>query len=183
MSLTALVVDDEPTARQFLRLLLERQDDVEVVGEAENGEEALRLAEELRPHVVFLDIQMPEMTGLEVARAMQGMEECPWVVFATGYDEYAVEAFDAAAIDYLMKPYDEERLEKAIQRLRRLQDPGGSAEGERERVAQEISRLARPGPAHRRAAPAAGLRRPRRFAGAERARGRLQRVRHHSCHP
>ena len=142
MSLTALVVDDEPTARQFLRLLLSRQEDVEVVGEAENGEEALRLAEELSPSVVFLDIQMPEMSGLEVARAMQGMDRPPWIVFATGYDEYAVEAFDAAAIDYLMKPYDEERLEKAVDRLRRLQSQGEGSDGERERVAQEITRLA-----------------------------------------
>ncbi|MBW3623111.1 MAG: LytTR family DNA-binding domain-containing protein [Armatimonadetes bacterium] len=141
MSLTALLVDDEPTARQFLRLLLERQEGVEVVGEAENGEEALQLAEELQPSVVFLDIQMPEMTGLEVARSLQTMEPPPWIVFATGYDEYAVDAFDAAAIDYLMKPYDVERLEKTIQRLRRMQSPEEGANGEKERVAQEITRL------------------------------------------
>ena len=142
MSLTALLVDDEPMARQFLRLLLERQEEVEVVGEAESGEEALRMAEELNPNVVFLDIQMPEMTGLEVARSLQTMESPPWVVFATGYDEYAVEAFDTAAIDYLMKPYDEERLEKTLERLQRLQSRGDGASGERERVAQEISKLA-----------------------------------------
>lgn len=142
MSLTALVVDDEPTARQFLKLLLERQEGVEVVGEAESGEEALQQVEELKPNVVFLDIQMPEMTGLEVAGAMQTMEETPWIVFATGYDEYAVEAFDAAAIDYLMKPYDEERLEKTVERLRRLQSQESGADGERQRVSQEISKLA-----------------------------------------
>lgn len=141
MTLSALVVDDEPTARQFLRLLLERQEGVTVAGEAESGEEALRLAEELQPDAVFLDIQMPEMNGLEIARALQAVESPPWIVFATGYDEYAVEAFDAAAIDYLMKPYDEERLEKTLQRLRRLQAADGGSEGEKVRMAEEISRL------------------------------------------
>jgi DNA-binding LytR/AlgR family response regulator len=141
MSLTALIADDEPTARQFLRLLLERLDNVSVVGEAADGGETLKLAEDLQPDVIFLDIQMPELNGLEVARSLQTMEQPPWIVFATGYDEYAVEAFDAAAIDYLMKPYDSERLEKTVQRLERLKGNGDQAQGERERVAQELEKL------------------------------------------
>ena len=142
MSLSVLVVDDEPTARQFLTLLLGRHEGVTVIGEAEDGEEALRMVEEHRPEVVFLDIRMPGMSGLEVARVLQTTEAQPWVVFATGYDEYAVEAFDAAAIDYLMKPYDSDRLEKTLQRLQRLQTDEGGAPGERERVRQEIEKLA-----------------------------------------
>jgi DNA-binding LytR/AlgR family response regulator len=143
MALTVLVADDEPTARQFLTLLLQRQEGVTVVGEAGDGEEALEKAEELKPDVVFLDIRMPEMDGLEAARALQETERPPWIVFATGYDEYAVEAFDAAAIDYVMKPYDEERLEKTIQRIeeRRMESGGGDSE-ERKRISEEIVRLA-----------------------------------------
>jgi DNA-binding LytR/AlgR family response regulator len=142
MSLSVLVVDDEPTARQFLTLLLGRIEGVAVAGESASGEEALQKVEELQPDVVFLDIRMPEMSGLEVARALQEEENPPWVVFATGYDEYAVEAFDAAAIDYLMKPYDEERLLKTVQRIQRMKSDGGEEAGERERVAQEIAKLA-----------------------------------------
>ncbi len=142
MSLSALIVDDEPAARQFLRLLLERAGGVDVLGEATDGEEALRQAEALRPDVVFLDIRMPELSGLEVATALNDLPTPPWIVFATGYDEYAVEAFDAAAIDYLLKPYDFERLEKTVRRLERLKATEDSSGGERQRVAQEIAKLA-----------------------------------------
>ncbi len=141
MSLSVLVADDEPTARQFLRLLLERMEAVTVVGEAEDGEDALRQVDELHPDVVFLDIQMPGMTGLEAGRALQSLENPPWVVFATGYDEFAVEAFEAAAIDYLMKPYDEERLEKTLQRIQRFKSDEAAETGERARVEGEIARL------------------------------------------
>ena len=141
MSLSVLVVDDEPPAREFLKRLLGRMEGVTVIGEAENGEEALQQVDEQHPEVVFLDIQMPEMSGLEVAQALQMVEAPPWVVFATGYDEYAVQAFEAAAIDYIMKPYDEERLEKTIDRIRKLQSEGGGAE-ERARIHEEIARMA-----------------------------------------
>jgi DNA-binding LytR/AlgR family response regulator len=142
MALSVLIADDEPTARQFLRLLLDRQEDVSVVGEAENGAEALEKIEELKPDLVFLDIRMPEMTGLEVARALEEFDSPPWIVFATGYDEYAVEAFDAAAIDYLMKPYEEERLEKTLRKIANLNKSNGESSLERQRFTEEIARIA-----------------------------------------
>ncbi|HEX6063924.1 MAG TPA: LytTR family DNA-binding domain-containing protein [Longimicrobiales bacterium] len=112
-----LVVDDEPAARRGLRALLQAQTGFEVVGEARHGREALELITQLRPELVFLDIQMPEMTGLEVVEALRG-GDMPVVVFVTAYDEWAVRAFEVQALDYVLKPFEDERLQAVLRRVR-----------------------------------------------------------------
>jgi two-component system LytT family response regulator len=112
-----LIVDDESLARDTLRLLLDEHDDFEVVGECADGETAVRTIRELEPDLVFLDVQMPGLTGLEVVEEI-GAANMPTVVFATAFDEYAVKAFEASAIDYLVKPFSDERFEAALDRLR-----------------------------------------------------------------
>lgn len=127
MSLRALVVDDEPMGRELLRHDLQAMDDVEVVGEAAEGSEALTLAERLRPDVIFLDVDMPELTGIEVVGAM---EEPPLIVFVTAHTEFAVAAFDLDATDYLTKPVRKERLAEAVERVRRALGRPTTASGE-----------------------------------------------------
>ena len=112
-----LIVDDEPIARRGLRRLLGAEPDVEIVGEAGSGTAAVPAIEELNPDLVLLDIQMPEMGGLEVV-ATVGPANMPAVVFVTAYDKYAVEAFDLNAADYVLKPVDPERLSRALARAR-----------------------------------------------------------------
>lgn len=114
--LRLLVVDDEPPARARLRRLLAALPGVQVVGEAGSGLQALALAESLRPDALLLDVQMPELSGLDVAASLP--EDGPAVVFVTAYDDYALPAFDAAALDYLLKPVDPARLARAIGRIR-----------------------------------------------------------------
>lgn len=114
-----LIVDDEPIARQILREEIEEWPDFVVSGEAENGKTALELIREERPDVVFLDLQMPVMGGLEVVRHLSG-PDLPIVVIVTAFDEYAIEAFETGALDYLLKPIRKERLEKTLERVRRL---------------------------------------------------------------
>lgn len=111
-----LIVDDEAPAREELRYLLQAFDDVQVVGEATNAEEALVLLSGLDYDVVLLDIRMPGGTGIEVAEALQRAPHRPAVIFTTAYPDYAVEAFDLAAADYLLKPIDSERLRRALDR-------------------------------------------------------------------
>lgn len=118
-SLRALIVDDEALARRGLALRLKALDDVEVAGECRNGREALTAIAELAPDLVFLDIQMPGMDGLDVVRELQA-EALPLVVFVTAYDHYAVQAFDLHAVDYLLKPVEPERLAEAVARARSL---------------------------------------------------------------
>ncbi len=115
-----LIVDDELPARQRLRLLVEEGEGHAVVGEAANGHEALASVQELRPDVVLLDIRMPGMSGIETARHLDELDDAPAVIFTTAYDEYAVEAFDARAIGYLLKPVRRERLTKALEHAGRL---------------------------------------------------------------
>lgn len=114
--LRVLIADDEAPARRQLRRVLTALDDIELVGEACDGLEALRLAESLQPDVLILDIQMPAMGGLEVA-ANLGLP-APQLIFATAFDEHAIQAFDLAAADYLLKPWDGERLLRALERAR-----------------------------------------------------------------
>jgi two-component system LytT family response regulator len=121
MSLRTLIVDDEPLARRGLRLRLERAADVEILGEAGNGREALERINELKPDLVFLDIQMPGMSGFDVLRALPATA-MPMIVFVTAFDEFAVAAFEARALDYLLKPIDDERLAQAVDRARRSAD-------------------------------------------------------------
>ena len=113
----ALIVDDEEPARTRLRRLLEEIGDVDVIGDARDGEEALARITELAPSVVFLDIQMPGCSGLEVAASLPS--PTPHIVFCTAFDQYAIDAFELNAIDYLLKPVSRARLAKAFERIRR----------------------------------------------------------------
>jgi two-component system response regulator AlgR len=110
-----LIVDDEAPARARLRSVLEELDDCVVSGEAANGREALQLAASLQPDILLLDIRMPGMDGLEAARHLQSLQQPPAVIFTTAYNDYAVQAFDAHAVDYLLKPVRRERLVDALQ--------------------------------------------------------------------
>jgi two-component system LytT family response regulator len=119
MAITAVIVDDEPLARKRMRRLLQAASDVTVVGEAGDGEEALRIVGEQRPQVLFLDVQMPRVDGFEVVRRMPE-ESRPLIVFVTAYQQYALEAFRAAAVQYLLKPVEREPLRLALARVREL---------------------------------------------------------------
>jgi two-component system LytT family response regulator len=115
--LRALIVDDEPLAREGIRLHLEEENDFEIAGECGDGDEALRAIVELRPDVVFLDIQMPGRDGFGVLEGL-AHDRLPQIVFVTAYDQFALQAFEAHALDYLLKPFDEERFRKALDRVR-----------------------------------------------------------------
>jgi len=115
-----LIVDDEPSARRRLARLLEVYPDVEIAGQAQDGLEALAHIESTKPDLIFLDIRMPELDGFGVIRAIPATVKMPLVIFATSYDEHALEAFDANAIAYLLKPIEPERLTGALERARRL---------------------------------------------------------------
>ncbi|MDE1264387.1 two-component system response regulator BtsR [Vibrio aestuarianus] len=114
--LTVLVIDDELFAREELIELLEETGQIDVIGQASNAIEGLKKINQLKPDVVFLDIQMPQITGIELL-GMLDPETMPNVVFVTAYDQYALQAFEDNAFDYLLKPVDTERLKKTIQRL------------------------------------------------------------------
>ncbi|MCW4474209.1 LytTR family DNA-binding domain-containing protein [Xanthomonas sp. H13-6] len=123
-----VIADDEPLARERLRSLLAEHAGIEVVAEAANGAEALHACAELQPDVVLLDIAMPGVDGLEAARHLAGFEPRPAVVFCTAYDAHALSAFEAAAIDYLMKPVRPERLAAALERARTFVAGRGNAQ-------------------------------------------------------
>jgi two-component system response regulator AlgR len=116
--LKVLIADDEPLAAERLQLLLAKSDGVDLVGTASDGEAAVRLAEGLQPDVLLLDIAMPGMDGIDVARALANRRPSPAVVFVTAFDQFAVAAFEVAAVDYLMKPVDPTRLQRALDRAR-----------------------------------------------------------------
>jgi len=113
----ALIVDDEPLARQNIRLLLEADPEVEIVGEVGDGAAAVKAVRRLSPDLVFLDIQMPEMSGFDVLAALDP-ERMPAVVFVTAFDRYALRAFEVHALDYLLKPFDDARFEKALRQAK-----------------------------------------------------------------
>jgi DNA-binding LytR/AlgR family response regulator len=118
-AMRTLIVDDEPIARRVLREGLDLLPDVEVVGEADNGRSALEQIEKLRPELVFLDLQMPVMSGFEGVRNLAG-KPMPIIVIVTAFDQHAVQAFEAGAVDYLLKPVQDARLQKAVERARSL---------------------------------------------------------------
>lgn len=118
--MNVLIVDDEPPARTRLRQILEEGGEHAIVGEARNGQEALELSAKLAPDVILLDISMPGLSGIETAHHLNALERPPCVIFTTAYDRYAVEAFDARAVGYVLKPVRRERLERALQRAARL---------------------------------------------------------------
>jgi len=121
MTIRTLIVDDEPLAREKLRSFLESEPDIEILGECRDGREALIAIEADKPDLVFLDIQMPELSGFEVLENVEP-ESLPAVIFVTAYDQYALKAFEVHAIDYLLKPFDRERLRQALDRARRERD-------------------------------------------------------------
>ena len=120
--LNALIVDDEPSARDNLRHLLEAEAEIAIIGECANAIEAISQIHRLQPDVVFLDIQMPRISGLEMV-GMLDPNRMPHIVFLTAYDEYAVQAFEEHAFDYLLKPAEPKRLSKTLQRLRQRSAP------------------------------------------------------------
>jgi two-component system LytT family response regulator len=136
---TALVVDDEAVARRRIVRLLAERDDVDCVGECSGGEAAVEAIDRLRPDIVFLDVQMPDLDGFGV---LQQIERTPAVVFVTAYDQYALRAFEACAIDYLLKPYEPERFSQAVDRALLWAAKGhGSDEDERlKRLLREVIR-------------------------------------------
>ncbi len=115
-----LIVDDEPLARTRMNRLLEGMDDIEIVGEAKNGKEALLRSSVLHPDIVLLDIRMPGMGGLETASHLANLKHPPAVIFTTAFSEHALAAFDANAVDYLLKPIRKERLEEALSKARKI---------------------------------------------------------------
>jgi two-component system LytT family response regulator len=124
MSLKTLIVDDEPIARQILREELELMEDVEVVGEADNGSAALDKIARHEPDLVLLDLQMPVMGGLDVIRNLKSGKHLPVIVIVTAFDKFALQAFDAGAIDYLLKPVGHQRLAEAVERAKRVTGRG-----------------------------------------------------------
>ena len=134
-----LVVDDEPLAVERLQLLLARIEGVAIAGTASEGAAALRLVEATGPDAILLDIAMPGMDGIDVARALGGSERSPVVIFVTAFDTFAVAAFDVEAVDYVMKPVAQERLARAVERVReRLAARGSEAPAaERPRYLEE----------------------------------------------
>jgi two-component system LytT family response regulator len=114
----AIVVDDEELGRDRIQSLLEQQNDVEIVGVCADGASAVEMIERVQPDLVFLDVQMPGRTGLEVVAAI-GAEQMPATIFVTAFDQFALKAFDLAAVDYLVKPFDDERFHQALRRARR----------------------------------------------------------------
>lgn len=113
--ITTVIVDDEPHARQSLANALASYPEIEIVGMAENGVQAVKAVHELKPQLLFLDIQMPKLDGFDVLELLG--DQTPYVIFVTAYDEYAVKAFEANAVDYLMKPLDPARLRQAVIRI------------------------------------------------------------------
>jgi two-component system LytT family response regulator len=114
----AIVIDDEPAARRLMKNLLEEYKDVvEIIAEASDGREAIQKIEKLRPDLIFLDIQMPDLTGFEV---IEQLKEKPNIIFTTAYEQYAIKAFESFSIDYLLKPIKEERLRQSIEKLKQF---------------------------------------------------------------
>jgi two-component system LytT family response regulator len=140
MSIRTVVVDDEKPARVRLTELLQRESDVEVVGTASDGREAIDLLRRVKPDLLFLDVQMPQLDGLCVLQQVTP-DELPITIMVTAYDKYAIQAFDAHAIDYLLKPFSDQRFDNAINRARRyLASAGGRAQAEELTAAAEERR-------------------------------------------
>ena len=139
MSIRTIIVDDVELARERIRILLD-DPEVEIVAECSNGREAVKAIGGLRPDLVFLDVQMPKVGGFEVVEAV-GVEEMPAVIFVTAYDEYALRAFEVNAVDYLLKPFDQERLNRAVARAKRAirrETPAGETEERLRRLLKEV---------------------------------------------
>jgi len=117
MTINVLIVDDEPLAREGVVLHLQQEDDINIIAQCANGSDAIRAILSLKPDLVFLDIKMPKVNGFDVVNAV-GITHMPPVIFLTAYDEYAIEAFKSHAIDYLLKPIDNERFKESVSHAR-----------------------------------------------------------------
>src|SRR5690606_18997553 len=122
-TMNVLIVDDEPLGRTRLRRLLSALPDIKVAGEADNGHQALAAVDSLQPDVVLMDIRMPGLDGLSAARELARRPQAPAVIFCSAYDEYAIEAFEANAIGYLLKPVNQDKLAQALAKAQRLSQP------------------------------------------------------------
>jgi two-component system LytT family response regulator/two-component system response regulator LytT len=141
MKISALIVDDEQPARDELAYLLKSSPDVEVVGQGSNGVEAVSLIRESNPRLVFLDVQMPGLDGFGVIRKLiEKKVRLPLFIFVTAYDNYAVQAFEVSAVDYLLKPIARSRLEKALGRVRRMTEAGESTQHKLDRLVEILER-------------------------------------------
>src|SRR2546427_3836186 len=128
MKIRAIIIDDEPLGREGIRLFLNEEPDVQVVAECGDGAEALKAIRQHRPDLIFLDVQMPRLSGFEVLEALAS-DEMPAVIFTTAHDEHAIHAFEVNALDYLLKPFQQARLKKALQRAReQLQSRRGTGQ-------------------------------------------------------
>ncbi|MGH9842770.1 MAG: LytR/AlgR family response regulator transcription factor [Blastocatellia bacterium] len=138
MKLKTLIVDDEAPARSRLRKLIAAHPEIEIIGEAADGVEAVAGIARAKPDLVFLDVQMPGLTGFEVLQSLPATTPLPLVVFATAYDQYALEAFEANAVSYLLKPVNRERLATAVERACKLAANESSTSEERERIQRAV---------------------------------------------
>lgn len=139
MSIKTIIVDDVELAREHVKILL-NDAEIEIVAECENGREAIETIQHLKPDLVFLDVQMPKIGGFEVIETI-GAEKMPPVIFVTAYDEFALRAFEVNAVDYLLKPFDEERLAKAVERAKREiknQEPSAEIEEKLRKLLKEV---------------------------------------------
>ncbi|HEV2207145.1 MAG TPA: LytTR family DNA-binding domain-containing protein [Verrucomicrobiae bacterium] len=143
MTLRILIVDDEPLARERIRSLLQGEPEIEIVAECANGQQAVQAVEAHRPGLMFLDVQMPEMGGFEVLRAIPP-ERLPLVIFVTAYDQHALKAFEVHALDYLLKPFKQSRFKQALSHAREVLAQRGGAGVSRELLA--LLEQVRPGP-------------------------------------
>ncbi|MBI4750944.1 MAG: response regulator transcription factor [Acidobacteria bacterium] len=137
MKLKTIVIDDEASARSRLKKLLSSHPEIEIIGEAGDGMEAVQQVEALGPDLIFLDIQMPGLNGFQVLQALSN--PLPLVIFATAYDAFALAAFEANAVGYLLKPINRERLAHAIDRARRISQVEPEMDAERKKVRQVVS--------------------------------------------
>lgn len=137
--LKALIVDDERPARDELKYLLKRNAEIKIVGEAEDGQSAIKLAEELQPDVIFMDIEMRSVNGYDAASHILSKEAPPLIVFATAYDSYAIGAFEMGAIDYILKPFEETRIDNTITRIKKLKEQSSEWSQAVEKLRQIVS--------------------------------------------
>jgi two-component system LytT family response regulator len=140
--ITALIVDDEPLARKFVRRMLEKHRSVEVVGECGNGKEAVAAIRGKKPGLIFLDVQMPEMDGFTTLEIL-GAECLPQIIFVTAYEQYAIRAFEIYALDYLLKPFDQPRFDKALNRVFEKSADRRQTQTEQRQIAALLENVAR----------------------------------------
>lgn len=139
-----IIIDDEPLARSLLEELLENENDIEIVASCNDGFEGLKAIQEHQPDLIFLDIQMPKITGFEL---LELLDNPPFVIFTTAYDEYALKAFEVNAMDYLLKPFEQQRLQQALDKVRKqklnpeAQQPSEKAEGKVLHLPEQAQRI------------------------------------------